>query len=783
MVEPDSDRSLPKESSQITISDGASDLTHPRGKTKFVIPAFSSFRDHSVTWIGRLRPLQFVGVLLLIIFPSAMVILDRWLGVPDYVHLESDAVCNANFFCKLGLPDYFYPIFVCFFILVIIFTFMRNDPIFCFFLTPGVIDASLEAATLPIIQVRIASIFSWLAVIGFQFVFFRAIFFSGTPGWDLFATILCYLAGRILAEVDFHRFIAKFLKDYKVFVTLLLSHLSLILLLASIYSKNGFSWLWLVLFIAAWVNLYSERKRIPTIFWIISLALVLFTFNMNNWLFLFQGDEYSFYEMARYIGQSQSLAEIGSNLFNGSAVYQSHPYFSSVIHAIFMRLLGFDTFGWRFSNMYLSAVSSGLFYLFFRRYLPNRIALFSAFFLATSEYLMSFSKIGYNNLQALFAMALVFAVAGWAVQSKRPISFTLLGFSIALCFYVYPAALYVAPVPIFFLLLFLPPNSKGSFRLWLYMLAPLFITIFPLMIQLPYWQAKVGGTIFNNQNLVSNTDTVYVHFASNLVFTLFSFLYIVEESHFVYGSYVDPLTAAFAFTGVAILIAQVGRQKFVKFIFFSFTWLVILVGTSHDRAYPTATRMHLLLPYFTLFAAVGLYWVIEKVKILGANPEHINRFLSVICGLVVILNLVQANVLSPNFYAKVSQFEQLYLRTVQRSNNLNKNAQVNFIFLTDSNFDPWIYHSFQEIYSDPRPNDQVIRLVVDQDLDTISAKKLIQDNFSLVIIQPNISDELASHARSNLVTWGKQSCPIADRPDGNPRFTLWYSPGMDALCQ
>ena len=60
----------------------------------------------------------------------------------------------------------------------------------------------------------------------------------------------------------------------------------------------------------------------------------------------------------------------------------------------------------------LTATAVGLFYVFFRTFVAASTALIAVLLLAMSHYLISFGKIGYNNLQAFFAMALSLWAAG-----------------------------------------------------------------------------------------------------------------------------------------------------------------------------------------------------------------------------------------------------------------------------------------------------------------------------------------------------------------------------------
>ena len=226
-------------------------------------------------------------------------------------------------------------------------------------------------------------------------------------------------------------------------MSLLLVFTCLVLLLASLYAVPEFQWIYVILLLLALVVLCQNHRNVRPIVWVIALALILYSLNTNAWWLSAIGDEYSFFVQARVILQEQNLSRISEQLFNGQVVNGTHPYFSSLIQAFFMSLFGINGFAWRFSNAFLCAAAVAFFHWFFTLLVPERAALIASFFLAASHFMMSFGKIGYNNLQSLFGMSLVLATAAWAIRTKRPIAFTLLGAALGLCFYLYPASLYI----------------------------------------------------------------------------------------------------------------------------------------------------------------------------------------------------------------------------------------------------------------------------------------------------------------------------------------------------
>ena len=731
--------------------------------------------------------LLFLAILIAASTPPLFVVFDRWLHYPILLRIESDSLCKANFLCSLGLPDYFFVIFVCTIILLGIFIFIRKDASFERLInnsTNKYSPVTQIPSSLPYFQISISRLLSVLSVAGFWAIFFLSLYKIIVPGWNLAAVILVYMFARLLADYDLTKVWKYIYRNYKWLIAIILFHLSLLLLLEDIYSVNGFQWAWGLLFVIATINIIRFRRFVKPIYWIISLALILFTLNLNDRVYTFVGDEFSFFITARSIAQGQNLANIGINLFNGTYVYANEPYFSSLIQAVFLKFLGMDSFGWRISSIYLSAVSIGLFFLFFKQFSPKRIALISSILLAGSEYIMSFGKIGYNNLQALFAMGLVLAVSGYAVQSKRLFGFTLLGASMALCFYVFPAALYILPIPILLLLIYLPPFSKQNLNYWAMVMIPLWICIFPLFLQPDYWQTKLGGTIFNTPSIVESIQNLTIHFASNIIFAFYSFLYIPEQSHFVFSSYVDPLTAMLIMVGLAVLISHFLRQKFITFWIISFAIIVFLAGSSHEETYPKTTRMFLLLPFFAFFAATGVSWLQVKLREICRNKRFPRISANILIIFIILLNTYQAYGKAPEFYQGTQgTFESSYISTIENIEKIYTNDPKTFLLLASDNWEIYPFQVFQEAYGIPREGDQIIEPDASQLNGFTKTTELIKRGNTFVIIRPGNDGSLQPTVEEQISALGEKLCPIMDRPGGNLQFDLWYPEGFDYACK
>jgi hypothetical protein len=730
------------------------------------------------------RPIPFLLFLtggILVFIPPLLVMLDRWFGNTQLVNGMRADWCRVDFLCRSAYPSYFAFIIPCALaLMVLVMAAARSAPGLLEFKSPEG-SASLPPPVAPE-QYRLAARLELISAAGATLSIASGLIFRRLPGLDLALAMFLYLISRCLMEAPWRTSLKVVRSAWKHWLAPLLAVLALVIFFYGFSSTAEKPWVLALPLAAALVYLFRCRRQFSPVVWVALCALVLFTLNINSWKFAAIGDEYDFYDVAREIATRQSITQIGANLFYGQAVFGSHPYLSSLIQAVSIKFFGTGHFGWDFSNPFLSAVSIIFFFLFFKRFISYRAALLAACFLGGSHYLMNFSKIGYNNLQALLVMSLVLAAAGYAVQSRRPLAFTLLGIAMAGCFYVYPGALYVLVLPVLLLVLYIPPVNRPAFRLWVLMLMPLMVLGIPLLFQPEYWTSKVMGTLAN-EGRYARVESLAYQIGSNLVYMFFSFLYTPQESHFVVSSYVDPLTALFVLPGLALLLRQVRRSRFALFCILGYFAFLILVGASHDREFPPNTRAFLMLPFFALFAALGLDWVITRLQVEFLSLVWARRVLAVMLVLMVSANLYQAYPVMWKRTSGTPSLETLFLRMLQLDQPENQVSSKTYIFLTDENWNIDGLRLWPDLYNLPPSQAQLVHYEVKDGVIPEQAAARMKEEDALVVIQPWMDPDQSARLEAALVDMGKSGCPVRDTPRTDVRFTFWHAPKWDPLCE
>lgn len=769
---------------------------------KQIIHFFTHFETSFVELRGRLgrnlaglRPSKPVGargylatmaILVFVALPSYLVFQDRWLDN----RLELDALRTIwqalPYADELSLPPYFAAVAIALFLLLVLAAFIRGPRDMAgavlFVDEPAAKDKPKEPKQPSAGQRKRAGWIIGLSLLAALGLAVRAIVLEGNLGFNWAAVFVGLYAGLFLLETPLENLRATFRKRGGRWSAMLLAHVALVLVLAHIYSGWGNFWVMSVFFVIAWVNLLTYRREIHPIYWIVTAAIIVYSVAINAWWFAVIGDEYTFFRDSVYIAKENTLQIVNELLFRGNYVYGAHPFISSLLHSFFIKIFGPTNFAWRFSSLYYSAIAIGFFYSFFRTFLKKNYALMACLFLAASHYVMSFGKIGYNNLQALLALSIVLAATGWALRARSTISFFTLGAAQAFCFYVYPAALYVVPIPYLLLLLYHPPRSPSAARDWAASVAGMLLLIFPLFLQPDYWASKVAGTIAFNPELVGDSANTITHFATNLIYSLLSPLYIVDESHFVAVGYTDFLLAAFIFLGLALLVTRFWRHRLLAFFLLSFLYLLFIIGTTHDRPYPPNTRMFLLLPFLAFLATYAVAWIGEHLKAVGISGRVPGFLAGVLVVAVVAINIYQAYPLSYRRMTRYHNFEVFFLDIAQNYFTHETDQSKAIVVVADPKevYLPALTELL-DIYQVPYQEDEV--LGVESWPPTDGQVQAAMDNpDSLVIVDLRLPQETINDAFVLLHDGlGRVDCQVTTVL-GDLRFYLWHSVDQAWAC-
>ncbi len=764
----------------------AENVLSPSGFSPAVSGWIREWDQRKNAWANRWRlPLRVIGaillgaILILSVVPSLLVFQDRWLALKNVDIPLTDLRCKLPLLCSLQLPPYFLFLTLCLLAAGLLMGF--------FPLGRGAFHAlrtQFQTAEDGIsgAQILLSRWLRWVSLFVFFIIAVYSLAENRMPGWELAVVAGTYIGGWFLREVSFPRVWQTLRKNQTWLIACGLAHIALVATLAVYYSNPSYVVLPLMSLALAAVFLFRVRHSVPPVYWIFSLGLALFTINVNSWWVSVAGDEYGFFISARDILEKTGIGTVAARLFDELGVYGQNPYPASVVQSIFLRVFGESSFGWRFSAIYPAALSILFFYFFFKEFLTRRVALGACFFLAVSEYLIDFSKIGYVSLQALLAFSVSLAAAAWAVRSGRKAAFAATGAILALNFYTYGIAIVAIPLAGLLMLWYVPPLSRPARERWGVLASGFGLLVFPLIFQPKFWETGFGFTVFGSFGKNPPPGSMVQIFFNRILTSIFSYLYSPNESHFVAFSFVDGITAILVGIGFFAIVYQIRRARFASYFLLGWAILLGVAGVLGSPSLPSTTRMFVVLPWWAAAAALGLQWILDRIP---TDSRRGVQMRAVVLGAILLaatgLNLFQATVVSRVRWTDRLPFEAHVQQLAEATRNHPSDPPEHFVFLTYSGWslDPFL--RFQIIY--PRAWTGLIpeKVVVDGLFVPESALPFVADSRSVFLVVPTLSKPWQEELRILLPQLGEQWCPVYTS-NGKWIYDLYAPKGMEWVC-
>lgn len=562
-------------------------------------------------------------------------------------------------------------------------------------------------------------------------------------------------------------------------LSVILAHGALVGVGVSLYTQDLPLWLTGATLMLALANLFRFRKRLNPVFWVVSLTLILGALYINAWWFSVIGDEFAFYDNAIWI--AKTWREIPLYLFRGTFVYGQHPFFSTLMQAGFINVLGASNFSWRVSGLYLTALALVLYYDFWRRFLSRKIALWSVFILGMSHYIFTFGKVGYNNLQGLLAVGLVLWATGWAVQSKRRLAFVAVGLAQAFCFYSFTGALIAVPLPyLFFLFYDWPQKPYGqTLKRWGVSLLTLGLFIFPLLWQQPYWQSFTILSAYTQEtNRFAPFASASLYYQNAILQHLISPLYLVEQTHFVVSSLLDPLSGSLFLLGFFALVWGLRGKSFLRPFALSFAYIFgVLVLTSSHPA-PALTRVFFILPWLAVVSALGIVWLVAWLKRVGLSEKVRNGFVALLFVAITGLNLWQAYPISYQNSGQYQTIQVYYLKAAQYlfDSKRDTDPRTSIVLVSQINIFINSIKDLLDIYRIPYPDAQLTQAYKADEI----PPEALTSPWTLIMVS-RMDEKTTAEVVALLETTDKTPCSVSSIT-GYWLFDLWVSPGMEDVC-
>ena len=251
---------------------------------------------------------------------------------------------SITFFRQLAYPPYFIYIFLC--MIGIFLLVWRDKGRQLNFVNPDLVSHPEVIPLAPgVQQSSVSRILFWGGGIFLLIAFLIEIWLQQILGWLFLSGMVLFYLGWTLHELSLVSIMDVVKRNWKPALSFLIFHLALVLALSSYYSDQHLLWMWITLLVISLAfTLYKYYNRIPKILWVMTLALILYTIRINGWEFSVVGDEYSFFMYAQELAKQHDLLFSINKLFDGVAIFGSHPFFSSFLQMISIKAVQWEQF-------------------------------------------------------------------------------------------------------------------------------------------------------------------------------------------------------------------------------------------------------------------------------------------------------------------------------------------------------------------------------------------------------------------------------------------------------
>ncbi len=162
--------------------------------------------------------------------------------------------------------------------------------------------------------------------------------------------------------------------------------------------------------------------------------LIVFVFRLGDVPNSLWPDEAAFFSTARDISRGAFTPD-----FFGLGTY-GYPMGGSIYQSVWISLFGANVWAWRLSSVIAALLAIIPIYFLVRATLGRRLAGLSIALYAVSPYLLTYARLGYNNVQAIAPLALTLVLTWLAVRRNSRLFAFLAGCAGGLGFFTYTAA-------------------------------------------------------------------------------------------------------------------------------------------------------------------------------------------------------------------------------------------------------------------------------------------------------------------------------------------------------
>lgn len=516
--------------------------------------------------------------------------------------------------------------------------------------------------------------------------------------------------------------------------------------------------------IAAWDRQYWYRLSPNLVrkdwIWLLSImfiGIIIGVYHLQGLPDQLVGDEGNFWTTARDIATGEFSPSIFAN-----GVY-TFPVMSSILQAWVMKLFGVNLWGWRFSSVLFGLATVFPLYFFAREAFNRTIAIIACLVLITNPYFIAFSRLGYNNIQALFFTMLSASWLYSGLSRKSNLCLYLAGVASGLGFYTYFAARFSIFLALLFILItciLRKYNFSNCIQMIGTVLLGFVLTVLPLLVYV-YISDPVGmsykaleSIFFNTYNglqfysekelfavappffisdneLFYNPKIYFILIARGVLRTLLAFQKpgIISE-HYIASPLTGTIGATFYVIGLILTFKTIRQPRSLLLVLF---FLANVMGLSALNTFPPRqTHMVTIVPVLALLTGLGVYTLLNIISV----SFHVSSNKLKIFLLICIVTLIGSGGLYDYFVKMPKQYTPQWDQIISWAILDSHGENFTYVYADSSqkDFSPYVEVEFQTT--------NLYKAVSIEDV--LNGRKIFSDDPNLIFFPPSVADNVFS---------------------------------------
>ncbi len=384
------------------------------------------------------------------------------------------------------------------------------------------------------------------------------------------------------------------------------------------------------------------------------LGLIIGMYRLQSLPGQFVGDEGSFWDLASKIASGTVRP-----LFFDNGVY-SFPNLSSIAQATILMIFGVSVWSWRFSSLLAGLLTVIPLYLLARELFGRQVAVVSCLLMVTLEYFLAFSRLGYNNSQALFPVTLALYFVVMSIKRNSILYFYLAGCAAGLGFYTYSASRSGLVIIALVMLTFLLQNrqaNKNIFQAMVVLSLGWFVFASPLLVfssvhspgsgtvkleESVFFRTDFADPVYLREEIIKDPGTILssdgVYFFNlsiyiNLImrgfirtFLSFNVAAGLIREHFITAPLAGIAGAAFFTIGMFISLVQF--RKLGHYLLLYWFAVNIILLSALNTAPPRHQHMVSVIPLIALWTSLGLVSTVNGLSHLYFHNHKLRLILA-----------------------------------------------------------------------------------------------------------------------------------------------------------